>query len=134
MICSQVTVIHIYFSLGYYLYLEASGGRYGDNVRLASPNLQGSCTLRLYYHMFGQHVNALNVYVRTTRTGSGVKVSSVQGEQGDNWLRLEAPITPSGNQPFQIIIEGMHQNLLCFSFDFGGEHYYCRTFILCVQV
>ena len=89
------------------MYLEASGGRYGDNARLASPNLHGQCTLRLYYHMFGQHVNALNIYVRTTIDGTGVKVSSVKGQQGDNWLRLEAPISTTGNQPFQIVIEGI---------------------------
>lgn len=94
------------------MYLEASSGRYGDNARLASPNLQGQCTLRLFYHMFGQHVNSLNIYVRTTVDGQGTRVMNVSGQAGDNWLRLEVQLTAAGSKPFQVIIEGVSSELI----------------------
>ncbi|EDO47788.1 predicted protein [Nematostella vectensis] len=91
---------------GYYIYLETSTGRYGDNARLASPPLQGQCSMRFFYHMFGQHVNSLNVYLRFTNDGFGNRIMNVSGEVGDLWNRAEVVVNPGG-KPFQVIIEAV---------------------------
>lgn len=93
------------FISGFYLYIETSGQRFGDRARLGSPNLSGQCTLRMFYHMFGQHVNALVVYMRTTLNGSLTRVANVSGNVGDNWIRQEVKLS-NGKQPYQVVIEG----------------------------
>lgn len=90
---------------GYYLYIETSYNRFGDRARLGSPILKGSCTLRMFYHMYGQHINALVVYMRTTTNGPLQRKVNMSGNIGDNWIRAEVPMT-NGNQPFQVVIEG----------------------------
>lgn len=91
--------------VGYYLYIETSSNRFGDRARLGSPILKGSCTVRMFYHMYGQHVNALVVYMRTTTNGPLQRKANMSGNIGDNWIRAEVPMT-NGNQPFQVVIEG----------------------------
>lgn len=90
---------------GYYLYIETSYNRFGDRARLGSPILKGSCTLRMFYHMYGQHINALVVYMRTTTNGPLQRKVNMSGNVGDNWIRADVPMT-NGNQPFQVVIEG----------------------------
>ena len=87
------------------MYIETSYNRFGDRARLGSPILKGSCTLRMFYHMYGQHVNALVVYMRTTTNGPLQRKVNMSGNIGDNWIRAEVPVT-NGNQPFQVVIEG----------------------------
>lgn len=91
--------------LGYYLYIETSGQRFGDRARLGSPLLRGQCTLRMFYHMFGRHVNALVVYMRTTSNGPLTRLANISGNIGDNWIQTVVQLT-NGNQPFQVVIEG----------------------------
>lgn len=101
----------IFFS-GYYLYIETSGQKFGDRARLGSPNLSGQCALRMFYHMFGQHVNALVVYMRTTSNGPLTRVANVSGNIGDNWIRQEIKVN-NGKQPYQVVIEGqLNEHLL----------------------
>ena len=90
---------------GYYLYIETSYNRFGDRARLGSPILKGSCTLRMFYHMYGQHINALVVYMRTTTNGPLQRKVNMSGNVGDNWIRADVPMK-NGNQPFQVVIEG----------------------------
>ena len=87
------------------MYIETSYNRFGDRARLGSPILKGSCTLRMFYHMYGQHINALVVYMRTTTNGPLQRKVNMSGNIGDNWIRAEVPMT-NGNQPFQVVIEG----------------------------
>lgn len=93
------------FLSGYYLYIETSGQRYGDRARLGSPLLTGKCTLRMFYHMYGQHVHALVVYLRTTSNGPLRTIKNVTGNVGDNWIRQQVQLS-NGNQPYQVVIEG----------------------------
>ena len=58
---------------GYYLYIETSWPRkLNDTARLTSAPFRpavkaDNCYMRFFYHMFGDHVNALNVYMKTTQ-------------------------------------------------------------------
>ena len=103
---SQLIQTLYMLSTGYYLYLEASGQRFGDRAQLASPVLQGSCTVRLYYHMMGTHVNALNVYRQMAIRGPLVLLSNVSGQAGDNWIRWNIPLSSTVVKPYRLIIEG----------------------------
>ena len=75
---------------GYYMYIETSAPRRnGDTARLISPRQQGQATprcLRFWYHMYGAHVNALNVYVMSgSRLGTAVWTR--KGTQGNHWFQ-----------------------------------------------
>ena len=94
------------------MYIETSGQKFGDRARLGSPILTGQCTLRMFYHMFGQHVNALIVYIRTTSNGPLIKVANVSGNVGDNWKRQEVQLR-NGNQPYQVVVEGQQNGKFC---------------------
>ena len=93
------------------MYIETSYNRFGDRARLGSPILKGSCTLRMFYHMYGQHINALVVYMRTTTNGPLQRKVNMSGNIGDNWIRAEVPMT-NGNQPFQVVIEGKVNSII----------------------
>ena len=74
---------------GYYIYLEVSGATPNASARFISGSIPattatgGKC-LRFWYHMYGPHVNALNVYVKV---GShvGAAVWNRNGTRGDKW-------------------------------------------------
>ena len=88
------------------MYIETSGQKFGYRARLGSPNLSaGQCTLRMFYHMLGQHVKDLNVYMRTTSDGPLTRVANVSGNVGDNWIRQQVKLS-NGKQPYQVVIEG----------------------------
>ena len=87
------------------MYIETSGKKFGDRARLGSPLLTGQCTLRMFYHMYGRHINALVVYMRTTTNGPLQTMRNISGNIGDNWNRAEVKVT-NGNQPFQVVVEG----------------------------
>lgn len=87
------------------MYIETSGQKFGDRARLGSPNLSGQCTLRMFYHMLGQHVSDLNVYMRTTSNGPLTRLANVSGNVGDNWIRQQVNLG-NGKQPYQVVIEG----------------------------
>ena len=103
----------VFFVTGYYLYLEASGQQYGDRAQLASPVLQGSCTMRLYYHMMGTHVDSINVYRQMAINGPLYLLSNVSGEAGDNWIIWTIPLPSTIFKPYRLIIEGK-ENFLIF--------------------
>ncbi len=53
------------------MYIETSAPRKtNDTAQLMSapfkPNPSGNCAMRFFYHMFGAHVNELNVYMKTS--------------------------------------------------------------------
>jgi hypothetical protein len=52
---------------GTYMYMEASGRRNRDYAQLLGEEMKvrpgGICEFKFAYHMFGRHVNALNIYV-----------------------------------------------------------------------
>ncbi|KAI8780792.1 MAM and LDL-receptor class A domain-containing protein 2, partial [Biomphalaria glabrata] len=97
-------------ALGHYMYIESSSPRLpNDTARLKSPvflpNPQGNCYMRMFYHMRGQHINALNVYTETREGGPLTLKWSKQGPQGALWLK--AIIKLDDVQTFRVVIEGV---------------------------
>ncbi|XP_048584250.1 uncharacterized protein LOC5517652 isoform X2 [Nematostella vectensis] len=66
---------------GYYIYVEASGYKHGDNARLISPTIQGSHCLSFRYHMHGADLGTLLVRSSTALTALWVK----SGSRLDKW-------------------------------------------------
>lgn len=62
---------------GYYLYIETSAPRKSnDTAQLMSvpfkPVKAGNdCAMRFFYHMYGDHVNELNVWLKTSENPYG---------------------------------------------------------------
>ena len=76
-------VNHIYFTTGYYMYIETSSPRVqGDYARLTSPMQQfsGFMCLRFFYHMYGATIGRLYVTI------NGRSVFSRSGNQGNKWI------------------------------------------------
>nr|XP_032820943.1 MAM domain-containing glycosylphosphatidylinositol anchor protein 2-like isoform X1 [Petromyzon marinus]XP_032820944.1 MAM domain-containing glycosylphosphatidylinositol anchor protein 2-like isoform X1 [Petromyzon marinus]XP_032820945.1 MAM domain-containing glycosylphosphatidylinositol anchor protein 2-like isoform X1 [Petromyzon marinus] len=106
-------------STGHYMLLEASNPRRaGDRARLLSPwysppwrthygKVNKDICLIFYYHVYGKHVGALNVYVRA----EGVPDSRVwgrSGNQGNAWHHAAVGIVPL--KRFQLVFEGVRGN------------------------
>ena len=85
------------------MYIESSSPRKkGDNAMIGSAVFKptSTCQLRFFYHMFGSHIGTLNVYTRTSTTGSMSKIWTKAGDQGDNWVKATVSISVSQN--FQV--------------------------------
>ncbi|XP_066273297.1 MAM and LDL-receptor class A domain-containing protein 1-like [Branchiostoma lanceolatum] len=106
---------------GQYMYTEISGIRDGKKARLSSPLLTTSSTscytLSFYYHMYGNHIGTLNVYV--IQDGADLSTAapawSLSDEQGDVWHEVEVVI--SMTQPYRVIFEGIKSGGTTFRGD-----------------
>jgi hypothetical protein len=103
---------------GQYLYIDASNRPYGSRAWLLAGTFQSTaqndCKMVFYLYMYGQNVNAVNVYYRLYNSGAPTKaIYQVNGEQGPYWQRISVPLKIS--QSFQVIIEAKAGNL-----DLGG--------------
>ena len=68
------------------MYIEASAPRKpGENAKLVLtvPNSGNQSCLSFYYHMYGASAGTVNVY------SGNIKVFSLSGDQGDNWVMVE---------------------------------------------
>ncbi|GFR70367.1 MAM and LDL-receptor class A domain-containing protein 2-like, partial [Elysia marginata] len=100
---------------GHYIHIDASNKAANAVARLYSPKAQnqGSRCLSFWYHMHGADVNALNVYLVISDTGSGVgaitnsPIWTKKGEQGTSWMNALVEIGPHGNKYVQIMFEGV---------------------------
>ncbi|XP_051254884.1 MAM domain-containing glycosylphosphatidylinositol anchor protein 2 [Dicentrarchus labrax] len=107
---------------GFYMYIETSRPRLdGDKARLLSPifnmNSKSSSSsssatnnptycFAFYYHMYGKHIGALNVFLRQKgQTVSDTSVWSLTGNQGDRWRQAKVNIHPT--TAFQMMMEGV---------------------------
>ncbi|XP_077864896.1 meprin A subunit beta-like [Saccoglossus kowalevskii] len=96
---------------GKYLYIESSSPRVeGDKALLVSPIYPDkSKCLRFYYHMYGEHVGTINVYMRAEAlfgtSSLGELIFSLTGEQVNMWKLAEIEVRP--DSPFQIVFEGI---------------------------
>ncbi|UJR31098.1 hypothetical protein I4U23_018606, partial [Adineta vaga] len=94
---------------GHFIFLEASyPANEGERARVASPVINStgfSCEFRFYWHMYGEHIGALNVYTRSTYGGEMSKIWSKKGEVGDYWTRTDLPVILG--KPFQIVLEAI---------------------------
>ncbi|XP_014680989.1 PREDICTED: MAM and LDL-receptor class A domain-containing protein 1-like [Priapulus caudatus] len=93
-------------SFGHYVYIETSAQVAGETARLISgPHAQtdGKC-LKFYYHMYGDHVDTLNVYLKQS-AALGQPVWTMSGNQGDTWFHgmvdVKTPIT------YHVVFEGV---------------------------
>eukprot|EP00057_Strongylocentrotus_purpuratus_P018001 XP_011672475.1 PREDICTED: MAM and LDL-receptor class A domain-containing protein 2-like [Strongylocentrotus purpuratus] len=72
---------------GYYLYLETSGGSKGDKARLLSPFAPpGKYCVGFWFHMFGQTIATLNVYIQRNETALDLPVWTRTGSSGNQWI------------------------------------------------
>lgn len=111
------------------MYIEASSPRRpNDTARLESPLLgSGDKTcLRFWYHMYGTHINTLNVYQTLNNNALGQPVWRKTGTQGNSWKYAE--VTLPSRVPFKVGINLQHHNLwmslnqlLIFKCTFGEE-------------
>ncbi|KAJ8022860.1 MAM and LDL-receptor class A domain-containing protein 2 [Holothuria leucospilota] len=100
---------------GYYMYIEATGRAANSKARLISHSQdatvgQGLC-LVFFYHMFGDTINTLNVYLYS---GGNEKLIFTRSQnQGDNWWR--ATVQFRSFSTWRIIFEGIRGT------DFTGD-------------
>ena len=77
---------------GTYLYVETSYAKENDTANLRSPKISfASATnnivcVRFWYHMFGQHVGAFNIYQSQTTNFVGKPVWQRKGSLVDEWV------------------------------------------------
>ncbi|KAK2578666.1 hypothetical protein KPH14_012155 [Odynerus spinipes] len=95
---------------GYYLYIEASGRLVNDTARIISPLYNSSLTesgcFSFWYHMYGNGIGALRVYVKKETDSESQLMFHKEGNQGNQWLHGIFTL-PKVDKNFQIIIEGI---------------------------
>ena len=86
---------------GHYLYLEASSPRkHGDKSNILSPLMTGSQCMRFYYHMFGDTMGTLTVYMATNKS-SPRALWIKSSDRGNTWHEANVQFNVVGN--FQVI-------------------------------
>uniref|UniRef100_A0A665U900 MAM domain-containing glycosylphosphatidylinositol anchor protein 2-like n=1 Tax=Echeneis naucrates TaxID=173247 RepID=A0A665U900_ECHNA len=108
---------------GFYMYIETSRPRLeGDKARLLSPtfNINSKTSssssaavtnsptycFAFFYHMYGKHIGALNVFLRQKgQTVTDTSVWSLSGNQGNSWSQAMVNIHPT--TAFQMVMEGV---------------------------
>ena len=95
------------FSVGYYVYIEASGLSANDTALLESAMVpatigkpSGMVCLQFWYHMYGQHVDTLNVFVKPGNQLPSSPTWTKSGTQGTQW-RL-GQVAVSSRASFQV--------------------------------
>ncbi|XP_063416377.1 titin-like [Mytilus trossulus] len=97
---------------GYYTLMEASDKQPDDKARLISPIIAGNVhqCVTFFYHMHGNDINALNVYLSTVDTSN---VSSPiwfrKGKQGNRWKmgQFEIPGDETTKSVTNVVVEGV---------------------------
>ncbi|XP_067654295.1 MAM and LDL-receptor class A domain-containing protein 1-like isoform X2 [Haliotis asinina] len=93
---------------GYYLYTEVSGQTANKTARIQSktitPRLGTQC-LSFWYHMHGDHIGTLNVYLKSTPT-IGSPIWTMRGAQGPTWNHAAITVV-EGHTPYSIVIEAV---------------------------
>ncbi|XP_034159304.2 MAM and LDL-receptor class A domain-containing protein 1 isoform X1 [Pangasianodon hypophthalmus] len=98
-------------SIGYYLYVDTTVGRWGDRALLLSeifpPGNRVQC-FTFWYHMYGQNVGTLNLYInnRTMHDNGdrlGYLIWTDSGDQGDVWW--SARLNTHQIEPFWFVFE-----------------------------
>ncbi|XP_022096405.1 MAM and LDL-receptor class A domain-containing protein 1-like [Acanthaster planci] len=91
---------------GYYVFLETSWATKGDEAWLVSEHFQPSTTgdcLTLWYHMYGQGVDKMQVAQMDPTTKTKTVKQTVNGNQGDAWHELQVDLS-SPTASYQIVI------------------------------
>lgn len=85
------------------MFIESSSPRVpGDLARLYSPAINGASPIcvQFWYHMYGPHINALNVYLAQGST-LGTAVWTRSGDQGNKWVQGTIQV-PGGSASAQV--------------------------------
>ena len=97
----------LFFSVGYYVYIETSYVSANDTAILESAVVpatirkpSGMICLQFWYHMHGQHVDTLNVFVKPGNQLPSSPTWTKSGTQGTQW-RL-GQVAVSSRAPFQV--------------------------------
>ncbi|XP_071956928.1 MAM and LDL-receptor class A domain-containing protein 1-like [Antedon mediterranea] len=93
---------------GFYLFIESSVGVKGNKAWLVSAHLpptSGSC-FSFWYHMYGQGVGDLNVYMKDSKTNQYIPKLSRSGNKGNVWYQATIGLITADE--YQIVIEGKH--------------------------
>ncbi|XP_058250824.1 MAM and LDL-receptor class A domain-containing protein 1 [Hemibagrus wyckioides] len=91
--------------LGWYMAVEASNGDQNSYAALQSPAMRQAsteCVLEFYYHMYGEGIGELNVFLQ-----EGLRKTPIwwkSGDHGDKWQRAEVAVGRT-HQVFNIIFE-----------------------------
>ena len=100
-----ILCVVLFFSVGYYLYLESSyPARFGYKSQLMSPSfgpLEERC-LSWWYSMNGRTVGSLSVYLINSVLGTKTRLWSKSGEQGKDWRQAFASL----NSDWQYRVRG----------------------------
>ncbi|XP_050391165.2 MAM and LDL-receptor class A domain-containing protein 2 [Patella vulgata] len=94
---------------GSYIYIEASNQVENDKARIESPEIiQSTSTqcLSFWYHMYGEDMGDLNVYIKTNQTGLGDAVFTRAGDQGNVWKRSYVNVSQISSA-YSIVFEGV---------------------------
>ena len=90
------------------MYIEASGKKLNAKARMQGPKIQakpnGTCDMKLYYHMFGRHVKELNTYVLKD-DNTMILLARLTGDSGDMWRQQIIDLSKQEGV-FRIILEG----------------------------
>ena len=85
------------------MYIETSGWiAIGSKAWFISPSYQpasrtgGKC-MQFWYHMYGNSIGQLNVYLKTRSGYPGTKVWTMSRNQGNQWLIGQVKITTSSS-------------------------------------
>ncbi|KAL8444180.1 hypothetical protein Emed_006352 [Eimeria media] len=101
---------------GHYLYMDSPGYMLGESAALlAPPQLypKGLYCVRLWYHMYGEDVNSLRVYMRTLEGDAealgdwGKPYLLRVGDHGDDWLEAGFEFNSDGHTAQQLVIEAL---------------------------
>ena len=90
---------------GSYLYVETSYAKENDTANLISPRINfvsgnsNTTCVRFWYHMFGQHVGAFNIYQTQSTASLGKLVWQRKGSLVDEWVygHVSVPRRPAFN-------------------------------------
>uniref|UniRef100_A0A7M5U4P5 Uncharacterized protein n=1 Tax=Clytia hemisphaerica TaxID=252671 RepID=A0A7M5U4P5_9CNID len=95
---------------GYYAYVETSFSKQNATANLRSPRIAftsggDSVCVRFWYHMFGQHVGAFNLYQTQSSTKLGKMVWQRKGALVDDWVygHVTVPRSPAFYMVFQAV-------------------------------
>ncbi|XP_076116199.1 MAM and LDL-receptor class A domain-containing protein 1-like isoform X1 [Mytilus galloprovincialis] len=94
---------------GFFMFIETSSPRAtGDIARLMTPEQPSPSSdlcVQFWYHMYGQTISKLNVYLKQKKN-LGNSIWSKTGDQGKKWLLGEIEV-PANFGAFHIVFEGV---------------------------
>ena len=82
--------------------------RYDGKARLLSPVIRGPKSMRFHYHMYGAHIDRLDVYKRTSKGEE--KLWSHFGNHGNEWI--EGCVQVPDNETFRVCTKSVHLSVL----------------------